>query len=285
MIPKGTLIAIGGAEDKGLDQDEKFSLDFVEDGILSHILSRSGGKDAYIVIITSASSIPQQVGKKYHEVFERLGSGRIEILQIDGLQSADGQDVIQKLKQCSAVMFSGGDQRKLAHIFSDSIALRILQDRYMKEDFVIAGTSAGAVAMSKIMIIGGSSSQAMLKGAVKLSRGLGFIDNVIFDSHFIKRGRFGRLTEAVALNNHLLGIGLGEDTGLIIENDNDFTIIGSGMVFLFDASGLSHNTVKDLAKGTPISISNLTVHVLANSDRYFLKEKKVEVLPVEAGFI
>lgn len=285
MIPKGTLIAIGGAEDKGLDQDEKFSLDFVEDGILSHILSRSGGKDAYIVIITSASSIPQQVGKKYHEVFERLGSGRIEILQINGLQSADDQDVIQKLKQCSAVMFSGGDQRKLAHIFSDSIALRILQDRYMKEDFVIAGTSAGAVAMSKIMIIGGSSSQAMLKGAVKLSRGLGFIDNVIFDSHFIKRGRFGRLTEAVALNNHLLGIGLGEDTGLIIENDNDFTIIGSGMVFLFDASGLSHNTVKDLAKGTPISISNLTVHVLANSDRYFLKEKKVEVLPVEAGFI
>ncbi len=80
MIPKGTLIAIGGAEDKGLDQEERFSLDFVEDGILSHVLSRSGGKDAHIIVITSASSIPREVGKKYVKAFERLGNKRIEII-------------------------------------------------------------------------------------------------------------------------------------------------------------------------------------------------------------
>ncbi len=215
-----------------------------------------------------------------------MGNKRIEIIHIDSGQSADNQYVIQKLSSCDAVMFSGGDQRKLARIFGDSVALQAIRDRYINEDFLIAGTSAGAVALSDTMIIGGSSSQAMLKGgAVKLGKGLSLIDNVIFDSHFIKRGRFGRLTEAVALNGNLLGIGHGEDTGLIIENDNDFTTIGSGMVLLFDASGLTHNTVKDLEERTPISISNLTVHVLANSDRYFLKEKKVEVLPVEAGFI
>ena len=285
MIPKGTLIAIGGAEDKGLGLEEKYTIDFIEDGILSHVVSRSGGIDARIAVITSASSIPAEVGNKYKRAFWKLGCRHITILDIKDAKSADSRETIEIVRSCDSILLSGGDQRKLSHIFVSSLALQIIQNRYLNEDFVIAGTSAGAVALSDTMIMGGSSSQAMLKGAVKLGKGLNLIKDVIFDSHFIKRGRFGRLTEAVALNSHLLGIGLGEDTGLIIEKGNDFTTIGSGMVLLFDASNLSHNTVRELAEGTPISISNMTIHVLANGDRYFLKQKKVEVLPIEAGFI
>lgn len=283
--PKGTLIAIGGNEDKGFGTDESYSLDFIEEGILSHVVSRAGGVDAKILVISSASSIPEEVGVSYKKAFDRLACSNVEMMHIKSKKQANQTENIAKLKSADAVLFSGGDQRILSKVFRKTQFLDILKDRYQNEDFVIAGTSAGAVAMSKNMVCGGSSAYAMLKGAVKMMPGLGFLENVIFDSHFIKRGRFGRLTEAVSLHPKLLGVGLGEDTGIIVTNGNCFQTIGSGMVILFDGSKFSHNTAKELTPGTPISISNMIVHVLANSDKYYLKEKKVDVLPIDAPFM
>jgi cyanophycinase len=135
------------------------------------------------------------------------------------------------------------------------------------------------------MITGGSSKDSLFKGAVGMDKGMDFIPNLIIDSHFIQRGRFGRLAEAVAKFPKLLGIGLAEDTGLVIKNCNTFEVIGSGMVVLFDPSRLKHNNEKVLEIGSPMSLSNLRTHILANGDRFNIKKRKLQVLPLDSPFV
>jgi cyanophycinase len=108
---------------------------------------------------------------------------------------------------------------------------------------------------------------------------------LIIDTHFIRRGRFGRQSEGVAKFPNLIGIGLAEDTGMIIKNGNDCTVIGSGMTIIFDGSTLTHNNEKVLKEGTPMTMANLKIHVLSNGDHYDIKNRKVTVLPIEAPFI
>ena len=139
--------------------------------------------------------------------------------------------------------------------------------------------------MANEMIAGGSATEAFVKGAVIMRKGLGLISELIIDTHFIQRGRFGRQSEAVAKFPKLLGIGLAEDTGIIINNGNDCTVIGSGMVIIFDGNKLTHNNEKILQKGTPMTMANLCVHVLSNSDQFDIENRKVKVLPIEAPFI
>tara|TARA_R110002012_G_scaffold95244_1_gene230268 strand:- start:897 stop:1448 length:552 start_codon:yes stop_codon:yes gene_type:complete len=183
-------------------------------------------------------------------------------------------------------MFSGGDQSKIANKIGGSTIHKIMIERYKNETgFVIAGTSAGAMAMSNEMISGGSATESFIKGAVRMYKGLSLIPEVIIDTHFIKRGRFGRQSEAIAKFPSLLGIGLAEDTGMIIKQGRHCTVIGSGMVIVFDGSSLLHNNEKLLEEGTPMTIANMTVHVLSNSDMYDIKNRKVTVLPITAPFI
>ena len=150
---------------------------------------------------------------------------------------------------------------------------------------MIAGTSAGAMAMAKEMISGGSSTEAFIKGAVQMSQGLELLPEVIIDTHFIQRGRFGRQSEAVAKFPNLLGIGLAEDTGLIIKNGKEFEVIGSGMIIVFDPQNVTHNNEKVLKQGTPMTMTNLIVHVLANGDRFNIETRQVKVLPIESPFV
>ncbi len=285
MIPSGKLIAIGGNEDKGFGMNEGYSLDFIESGILRHVVTHGGGLSARIEIIPTASSIPKEVAQNYVHAFEKLGCDSIGVLNIKSRKKADKKETIERIKEAHIIMFSGGDQRRLSKIFLNTQFLDILHQRYLHEDIVIAGTSAGAVGMSETMISGGSAAYALLKDAVKLSQGLGFIENVIFDSHFIVRGRFGRLAEAAALYPGQLGIGLGEDTGVIFSEGNKFQVIGSGMVIVFDPSVLTHNTADDLEPGTPMSIANLIVHVLANGDEFLLEERKPVMLAIDEPFV
>ena len=183
-------------------------------------------------------------------------------------------------------MFSGGDQSKITDRIGGTEIHDILVNRYRnEEDFVIAGTSAGAMVMAKEMIAGGSATEAFIKGAVTMYKGFGLIPELIIDTHFIRRGRFGRQSEAVAKFPNLIGIGLAEDTGMIIKNGNDCTVIGSGMVIVFDGSTLTHNNEKVLKEGTPMTMANLRVHVLSNGDQFNIKNREVSVLPIEAPFI
>lgn len=284
MAFKGILIPIGGNEDKGANEEESNSLDFVTDGILSRVVKESGGLDAKIVVITTASQIPVEVGENYIQAFARLKCTDVTILDIREPADAESEENMNHMQHADCVMMSGGDQSRIVDIIGNTSMHRLMKHRFQNDRIVIAGTSAGAMAMSSEMISGGSSSEALLKGSVDMREGMKFIPGLIIDSHFIKRGRFGRLAEAVAKHPHLLGVGLAEDTGMIIENCNHFTVIGSGMVIMFDPASLTHNNVQILEEGTPMSMSNLTVHVLANGDSFEIDEKKIQVLAIEADF-
>lgn len=283
---KGTLIPIGGNEDKGNDVNEIYTQEYIEEGILSHILRESGGIDAKIVMIPTASSIPVKVGKSYKSAFKKLGCKNVSILDIRSKEDSEKQTSIDLIKSANCVMFSGGNQSKITNIIGGTIIHDIMINRYHHETgFVIAGTSAGAMAMAEEMIAGGSATEAFVKGAVTMYKGLGFIPELIIDTHFIRRGRFGRQSEAVSKFPNIIGIGLAEDTGMIIKNGNDCTIIGSGMAIVFDGSKLTHNNEKVLNEGTPMTMANLVVHLLSNGDKYNIKNRTVSVLPIEAPFI
>jgi cyanophycinase len=283
---KGTLIPIGGNEDKGTGEDETHSLDFIDDGILQHVVKEAGGIDAAIVVIPTASSIPVEVGENYLDAFAKLGCTNVTVLDIRSKEDSEKESSINLIKNANCILFSGGDQSKITDKIGGTTIQTILGERYLNESgFVIAGTSAGAMVMANEMIAGGSASEAFIKGAVNMYKGLSLIPELIIDTHFIKRGRFGRVSEAIAKFPTKLGIGLAEDTGIIIKNGNDCTVIGSGMVIMFDGSNLTHNNEKVLSEGTPMTMANLTVHVLSNGDRYDIAHKKVSVLPLEAPFI
>ena len=283
---RGILIPIGGNEDKGNEENEMYRLEFIDDGILYHVVKEAGGIKASIVIITTASSIPIEVGNNYIEAFTTLGCKNISVLDIRSKEDSEKQSSIDLIRNADCVMFSGGNQSNITNKIGGTTIHRILLDRYKNDKgFVIAGTSAGAMAMTNEMISGGSASDAFFKGTVSMYKGLGLIPELIIDTHFIKRGRFGRQSEAVAKFPNLIGIGLAEDTGMIIKNGKDCTVIGSGMAIVFDGSSLTHNNEEILEEGIPMTIANLKVHVLSNSDQFDIKSRLVKVLPIEAPFI
>jgi cyanophycinase len=282
---KGTLIPIGGNEDKGIEADEMYTLDFIDEGILYHVVREAGGIDANIVVIPTASSIPVEVGENYLTAFETLGCKNVEVLDIRSKEDSETERAISLIRNANCVMFSGGNQSKITDKIGGTTIHDILVDRYTNEaGFVIAGTSAGAMVMANEMIAGGSATESFIKGAVNMYKGIGLVPSLIIDTHFIKRGRFGRVSEAVAQFPHLIGIGLAEDTGMIIKN-NKCRVIGSGMVIIFDGRRLTHNKHSILSEGTPMSLTGLRTHILSNGDRFHIDKKKVKVLPIEAPFI
>ena len=277
-VPKGKLISIGGAEDKGSEAEpdyiHKNNLNFFELGILRRIVEEIGGNESHIEVITTASSIPEEVGENYRRAFMKIGCSNIGIMHIKNREEADEAEFAERIKNCNGVMFSGGNQLRLTSILGGTRLMNMILNRYLNEEFTVAGTSAGAMAMSNTMIYQGNSTTAHLKGEVKITTGLAFIQHVIIDSHFEKRGRFGRLAQAVGCNPMCVGLGLGEDTGLIIREGKYFEAIGSGCVIIVDGHKIRHSNIADIPEGSPISIENLIVHVMVDGDRYDLAERK-----------
>jgi len=277
QIPKGKLISIGGSEDKGSAIEPHFEpkahSHFFEFGILKRILLEMNGIDSQIEIITTASVIPEEVGENYILAFSKLGCKKIGVIHIKNREDTLKPEYIERIKKADGVMFTGGNQLRLSMIFGGSEFLKILTYRYLNEDFVISGTSAGAMAMSNTMIFQGSSTGALLKGEVKITTGLALIKDVIIDTHFVTRGRFGRLAQAVTCNPGCIGIGLGDDTGVLITEGNKMEAIGSGLVLIFDGYAIRYSNIADVKDGTPISIENLVVHVMAKGNLYLLQER------------
>jgi cyanophycinase len=277
MMPKGKLIAIGGAEDKGTEEDivkvQNNNHNFSELGILRRIVTETGKENPTIAVVTTASTIPVEVGQNYVNAFEKIGCTNIQLMDIRNREDALNETYLQQLKNCDAIMFSGGNQLRLTAIFGGTEFLDIITDRFNNENFLIAGTSAGAMAMSNTMIYEGNAAKAHLKGEVKVTTGLALMDNVIFDSHFEKRGRFARLAQVVAANPGCIGIGLGEDTGMLITDGNTMEAIGSGLVMIIDGHKIQHSNIADISEGNPISIENLTVHFCEMGNGYLVNER------------
>ena len=268
-VPKGKLIPVGGNEDKG----DESSAHFFESGILKRILLEVKGEDSRIEVITTASGIPKETGENYLKAFDKLGAKNIGVMHIKEREHAASQECLERLKTADAILFSGGDQLLIAKIIGGTEFHEILLERYLNENFVIAGTSAGAMAMSTNMIYGGSSVHALLKDEVKFNPGLGLI-NAIIDTHFMHRGRFGRLAQAVSRNPSCLGIGIGEDTGLVITKGYKLETIGSGFVIIVDGHDIHYTNVVEAGEGSPLSIEGLKVHVLAKGNCFNINERK-----------
>lgn len=277
--PKGILVAIGGAEDKGTDLErgiiERNRLNFFELGILSSMLSQiKEGATPKVELVTTASNIPDEVAANYQSAFAKLGCDTIGHIRIRNREDAANPEYLERLKRCNCVMFSGGNQLRLSSIFGGTEFLDLLCSRYEQDHFVIGGTSAGAMAMSHTMIYEGNATRAHLKGEVKITTGLGFLDGVIIDSHFDKRGRFNRLAQAVAAQPGAIGIGLGEDTGIIVREGHQLTVIGNGCVTVIDGKNIDYNNIADVSFGMPIGVENLIVHLMSQGDSYDLESRK-----------
>ena len=285
MTPKGKLIAIGGNEDKGKEPEaghntRVFSHNFIEEGILRRVVDEMGGTSARIAVITSASSIPDEVGANYIEAFGKLGVTNVDVLDIRD-RSQVKMDMIKRLSKCDGVMMSGGNQLRLTTIFGGTAFLQLMKRRYEEEaGFVIAGTSAGAMCMSSTMIYQGHSASGLVKGGVKLTTGAALIYDVIIDSHFVERGRFSRLSQAVAANPAAIGIGLGEDTGVVITGADMLETIGSGQVMIFDGHEISYSDYADVEEGEPFSIEGMKVHIISKGHSYSVQQKQFSAVRV-----
>ena len=284
MVPKGKLVIIGGAVDLGSSLNFKENINhphyikFFERGILKRVIMESAkAENSIIEVITTASQIPDIVGVEYIKSFNQLQVYNVNVMHIKSREDANNEEYLMRLENADVLMFSGGDQLRLSSIFGGTAFLQSVKKKYKESNFLIAGTSAGAAAASTNMIYRGSSSEALIKGEVQITAGMGFIDSVIIDTHFVQRGRIGRLFYAVASNPGMLGIGLGEDAGLLITNGDTMEAIGSGLTILVDGRYISETSIYDVDMGSPVSIDNLRVHVMSIFDTYNLHKHELKI--------
>lgn len=264
-IPKGTLIPIGGKEDK---QDQR--------KILCRIIEETGMSQPCITVITLATSVPDQVEAGYRSAFEEIGIKELSVIHYQMHGEADTTENINKVTACNVIMITGGDQLKLCSLLGGTELINIITERYYtEENFVIAGTSAGAAAMSSTMIIAGKSDSAMLKGALKFTSGLGIIDrNIFIDTHFIQRGRLGRIVQIVASNPGIIGFGLAEDTAFVHKN-GVIEVIGSGSVVVIDGSSIIYSDLTEIKDNMPITVQGMTMHVMGPGRRFAIADRKL----------
>ncbi|MGZ3921523.1 MAG: cyanophycinase [Bacteroidia bacterium] len=279
MTPKGKLLIIGGAEDKGpirlRPQIKLKNKNFIDYEILNYLIPPGGSKFNRIEIITTASQQPFKTGNMYIRSFKKAGYNNVSHMNIENKEDLKNPDLIPRIENADTVFFSGGDQFRLSTIIGGSALMQVIMKRYVKDEgFMLAGTSAGAMAMGRLMIYHAENNEAMLKGHVKITYGLEVLDNCIVDTHFVKRGRFGRLAQAVAMNPLVLGVGIGEDTGLLISKGNEATCVGSGMVIIIDGTKIRYNNVSIVEENFPLGIEGLKVHMLARGNGFLLHEKK-----------
>lgn len=273
--PRGILIAIGGKENKGKRPDEGSNQEnnenFVELDILTCFKKELKGENPLIAVIPTASSVPEESGKDYISAFGELGLTNVRVLDIRTREDAGNPEYLKLIEQAAGVMFTGGDQLRLTAIFGGTEFLTVLKHRYTYNTIVIAGTSAGATAMSTPMIYEGTSSDGgFLKGDVRITTGLEFLQDVAIDTHFIARGRIVRMTQVIATNPGCIGIGLEEDTGIIIRDGRNLEVIGSGLIVIVDGHLSTDTNVHIVENGAPVTMRNLIIHLLGKGDQYVL---------------
>ena len=253
--PKGTLIALGGGDD---------------DGLLQLIRANYCRADSVVEVITTAAPSPQESGDAYQEAFIELGLKNAHVMHIDEDNEADKPEYLRRIREADVFFFTGGDQRRINRFLLDTDIQRIMQQRYQEEEIVISGTSAGASAISNRMIYEGYGSNSLVKGETKTCQGLSFINKVYIDSHFTERGRFGRLAVAIAKWPDYLGIGLGEETGVIIKEGDLVEVFGPGVVTIIDGSQMQYCNIDEVAHGAPIAVEHLVMHILVEGYQYCL---------------
>jgi len=246
----GSFVIAGGAID--MDRDCLILRKFVE---------LAGGRSARIVVMTVATARPREAREEYTQAFKRLDADRVRVIDTAKREDANDSRALDDVKDATGVFFTGGDQDRIYKLIKDTEIDALLHQRYNEPDFVIGGTSAGAHAMSNMMIVEGSSNGNPRYGISKLDPGLGFLQGVIIDSHFDQRGRLGRLLSALALQPHMWGLGLDENTAVVVK-DNQFIVIGENAVNIVDVSQTSHINLQRLRRGEGLALWGVKLDIL-----------------------
>ncbi|MBU3203794.1 cyanophycinase [Clostridium algidicarnis] len=260
-IDKENLIIIGGAEDK---KGNKEILRYV-----SSIINKSKDK---LLIATVATESPKEVGESYNELFVDLGVKNVDILYVNSRKEATYKNNIQKMKEASLVFFTGGDQLRITSVLGGTPLYEAMKAAY-EEGCVFVGTSAGASVMSHTMIIEGNDDESPRKCTLKMAPGLGFIKDIIIDQHFAQRGRIGRLLVGIAENPEVLGIGIDEDTAIVVNRNGRFKVIGSGAVYVIDGRSITKSNVSEQFPEELLSIFDVNMHVLKKGNGFNLNSK------------
>jgi cyanophycinase len=260
LAQKGSLVIIGGAEDKEGNCE-----------ILREVVRLSGGIHARILVMTVATELPVEVGTKYIEIFERLGVADVRMFDVSKRESAEAPSAIKAVEESTCVFFTGGEQSRITALLGGTRMDAVLHEAN-EHGLVLAGTSAGASMMSSTMIVEGESETNPRIGIVDMAPGMEFISGVVIDQHFAQRGRLGRLLSAVAQYPHHLGIGIDEDTAIVVD-DLEFTVIGSGAVSIVDAGTLLYSNLPGLQREDPLALCGVKLHVLPRGYRFHLRDR------------
>jgi cyanophycinase len=254
-------VIIGGHEDRQHDME-----------ILSRFVELSGGKDAKIVVITAASSVTGEMWGIYDQAFGDLGAGQRVHLRLQSRQDANSDAHIKDIKDATGIFMTGGDQKRLLAIIGGTALDAEMHAALKLRGACIGGTSAGASAMSGHMLAQGRAELHPEKGSVSLGAGLGFLHRVVVDQHFSERQRLSRLLSVVAQNPYLQGIGIDEDTALVVERGVGIEVLGEGAVTIVDGRNMSTNIAEISDRETP-ELIDVRLHLLPAGSKYRLPEE------------
>lgn len=247
---RGHLMLIGGSESKELDSP-----------ILASIVDMAGGRSARLVVIATASLNADAKWKSYSRLFRLLGAAEIHFLPLSNREEANERAHAKLIYASTGVFLTGGDQNRISSILGGTEVAKAMH-RAHKQGLVIAGTSAGASATSEHMIAEGGMGLHPRKHMLHLAPGLGFLRRVVIDQHFLQRQRLGRLLSIVAQNPFILGIGIDEDTAVVVCPNYDFRILGSGVVTILDGREISNSNVTTAHAGELLAMMNVRLHIL-----------------------
>lgn len=246
---RGWIVPIGGAENKENDRR-----------ILARFVEVSGGDDADIVVIPTASRL-HETGPRYEQLFRELGAARVSVMDFDTRRDCHEAGRLERLEEASGVFFTGGNQLRLTTLLGGTPVAKMIRARNA-HGVTVGGTSAGASILSEHMIAFGDDGSSAISGSVRLAPGLGLTNRFVIDQHFRQRDRLGRLLTALAYNPFAVGIGLDEDTAAFIGPDNTVEVEGSGAVTVVDAAEVSFSSMDLADEGQPICMLGLKLHLL-----------------------
>lgn len=271
-VPKGCLLAIGGSEDKGikeLKEEQARNVNFEKEEIIRFFISELKGDNPIVAVVPTASTLPEEVAQDYIDVFKKNGLTNVEIIDIRQRPDAKNPAFLDIVERAAGIMFPGGDQLRLTSILGGTAVLELMKERYTyDEGILIAGTSAGATAMSTPMIYEGETKGGYIKGDVRMTTGLEFIKNVAIDTHFIERGRIVRMAQCISTNPGCIGIGLEEDTAIYVTKGSQFKVLGSGLVTVVDGMGITATNIYEIGTGEPFTVRDMRVHLLSKGEVY-----------------
>ncbi len=267
-VPTGKLLSIGGKEDKGSPEQQRNQKDVHSMDILERFVAELKGDNPTVAIVPTASSVPDEIAQDYVEVFRKLKVNNIEVVDIRTRNDAKNPAFFEIVNQAAGIFITGGDQLKITAILGGTRILQLMKERYTFDNIIVAGTSAGAACMSTPMIYEGDTQGGMIKGDVRITTGLEFLKNVAIDTHFITRGRIVRMAQAIATNPGCIGIGLEEDTAILVTEGRNIEVLGTGLITVIDGMDISYTNIYEIDNGEPFTIRDLKVELLRKGDCY-----------------